>query len=252
MKWMKYIFPAFLIFMLLSFSGCAKPEDTPTPLNSDTAYRLAWQYLLSEAEEHYHVFNITDAKITRFEPVAYQQATQGNIHVYALEYALFATQDYGWIPGGDGLGSTYLFMAEQGEDVRLLAAAGSKKVYDNGGYSGMIKALLQDNSSADYAKQSVLRAEDQQTEINDAIHAAEAFFLDKDCLTVNIWYDWNTSLDFWERSPDVLPEQKGNTIILCADLYFWSEHTTNLFHISILILTRENEEAPWTIKTYGF
>ena len=116
----------------------------------------------------------------------------------------------------------------------------------------MIKALLQDNSSADYAKQSVLRAEDQQTEINDAIHAAEAFFLDKDCLTVNIWYDWNTSLDFWERSPDVLPEQKGNTIILCADLYFWSEHTTNLFHNSILILTRENEEAPWTIKTYGF
>lgn len=247
-----FVFP--FLFMLLCFFGCTKQETELVVSNPDAAYRFAWQYILSEIEQ-YDGFEINDAKITRFEQVSCFNEAYGKVYVYALEYAFFATWDYGWIPGGDGSGSTYLFIAEQDEDFSLLAAASAKNVFDNGGYAGLIQNLMQHNGGADYAKPSIGVNGDHQAEINEAICAAEEFFSMKDCLMINIWYDETVHSEYQTRFEEDVSTRKANTIVLCGDIYFWDNGMGQpgpLFHQANIVLTRETVNDAWVVATYGY
>lgn len=254
-KWICGILAALLCVGTAAGAGEAKREDSQAA-DAWAVYQMAWRYAIREIEASGK--DITNARITRLEPVA---LCRDGVSVYALEYAYQQAGASAEVPGGTGQGSPYLFVAGEGEGPRLLGVRYTREVFLGGGYEATAAELLAAGETVELAKQSTASDSFDEAEIDGAIQAVRTAWADQFDV-IDLWFDeavYQSELPSYQSNTLYgmdAAAARGDIIILRANVYQpvsdLDPREGQLYRNWTVVLTRESGDSAWRIVSYGY
>lgn len=247
---------AVIVFSSLVLVACGS-KDVDSPAENKDVYRLAWQFIIQQLDSTVGVA-ADNARITRLELVDY---CVDSVSIYALEYSYSLEGKDGYVPGGTGQGSPYLFVIEEEGVTKLLGVRYTREILCSGGYELVAAKLLAAKVTMDLSKPSTGSNDFTSAEIDAAIQAVQKKF-SENFDVINIWFDESFYLTTLETYKDNTlygideAAARGDLIILLCDVYSYESEIDvvggTLFPKWTVVLERNSPDELWSVVTYGY